>query len=144
MPAGIGFHPCFPARSTALFSVDARTHWPILPDFEVGEELASPFAVDALVPAHRMSSDDAYCLSRWSGRACVEWPNSGKRWEMACSQQFGHCVVFAPVGRDVFCLEPSSHLLGGIKRLERGEEGGCAILAPAASLRGDMALVCIG
>ena len=76
----------------------------------------------------------------FGGGAVIEWPASGVRLTMRCSEALGHLVVFTPRGEGAplpwFCVEPTSMVNDGFNLSERGLEGtGVRVLEAGGTLR---------
>jgi len=80
-----------------------------------------------------------HCFDGWDGRAELHWPETGVRLEIEAEPVFGHLVIYVPPGREIFCVEPVSHVNDGFNLLERGVAGtGVRVLAPGERLAGSV------
>jgi aldose 1-epimerase len=126
MPAGLGFHPYFPAGPgarlqagvTGVWMIDAdvvpTTHvegvWG--PDWAAG----APTAVGALVDN---------CYTGWDGRA-VFTTAAGETTVLRASPECRWLHVYSPPGADFACAEPVANRPDPFS----GEDGGMLTLAP--------------
>uniref|UniRef100_UPI002AFE22DE aldose epimerase family protein n=1 Tax=Devosia sp. TaxID=1871048 RepID=UPI002AFE22DE len=119
MPAGLGWHPYFPAGSVAH---DARFHWPMRPDYlPTGERQAGPGPAAATL-----------YLEHWS-QALVK--RDGWETVLTASPEFTHLVVHE--AGPYQCLEAATHLANGFNLAADGTaQTGMRVLAPGEMLEG--------
>ena len=146
MPAGCGHHPYFHRH---LHS-DAD-------DLLVRMGVEARYECEGCIPDGSMSDDEACALLRsgkpignpglddvfsgFDGRCVLEWPQSGVRLTMTCSDELGHVVVYTPREPDgspneFVCIEPVSMVNDGFNLLDRGDaKTGVRVLEPGQTLR---------
>jgi aldose 1-epimerase len=115
MPVALGSHPYFPVRD-ALVRLNSSGLWRTIDDIPKVREPAPILEAlrhGAMIGAHVLDN----CLDGWDGRAEIIWPTHTLTVETDPPQAFAQ--VYAPTGRDFFCLEPQSAMPDGI-----GREGG--------------------
>jgi len=125
MPVALGLHPYFPVRD-ALVRLNATGYWRTINDIpteRVEIPLLGALKHGAVASAHKVDN----CLDGWDGRAQIVWPTHALTIETNPSQLF--VQLYAPRGRNYFCLEPQSAMPGGVWRdgyatLARGETFG--------------------
>ena len=117
MPAGLGWHPYFPANMT--LSDDAQRGWDVGPDTLPRGDLR---------PAAELTGETRY-LKDWEAVE-MHVPGGGV-YRMTAVPVLGHLVMFAPRGAGFACAEPVSH---PVAALAYGPGGGMQELAPGASL----------
>jgi aldose 1-epimerase len=130
VPAGLGEHPFFTRTADAVLTTRTRYAW--LTDEEVLplERIPTPdkwsFATARRVEEVTVDSG----FEGWDGHARIDWPSRKLSLEMTASEPFRDCIIYVPPGRPFFCVEPVSHIPGGIgnTRLDAG-----------ATLAGDIA-----
>jgi len=113
MPAMLGLHPYF--RDPAHALLRAR-----LPRVWLTESAALPREKITTPPAWRFDDGRAigsvsldHCFSGWDGMATLRWPDySLDIRATGCA----HLHVYAPPGRDFFCIEPQSAAAGALGR----------------------------
>lgn len=121
MPAALGLHPYFPVRD-ALVKLTADGYWRTskdIPSTRTRIPLNDALAHGAVMSAHRVDN----CLDGWTGRAEIIWPEHRLTIDTDPPQRF--VQLYAPKGRDYFCLEPQSARSGGMT-----EEAGYVTLPP--------------
>ena len=150
-PAGCGHHPYFHRH---LHS-DAD-------DVQIAMPVEGRYTCTACIPTGVIEDDEACALLRAGdalgnpglddvftgfGGACVlEWPASGIRCTMSCTDELGHVVVYTPRAPDgsadeYFCIEPVTMVNDGFNMHAREEPGtGVRVLAPGETLRTRMTL----
>ncbi|MEZ6242161.1 MAG: hypothetical protein R3B57_03880 [Phycisphaerales bacterium] len=133
MPTGAGVHPFFPRRLWADGD-EVRLRAPVsgrypsqgcIPTGEAVEDEASQ-ALRAGGALGDPGLDDVF--AGFGGEAVIEWPTSGVRLTMRCSESLDHLVVFTPRAKGGgpltwFCVEPTSMVNDGFNLSERGMEG---------------------
>jgi aldose 1-epimerase len=130
VPGGLGLHPFF-VRDTDT-ELRCRTQHVWLTDADVlpTERIAVPpewdFSTSRRVD--EVTADNGF--EGWDGRATIVRPRAGLRLEMEATEPFRDLVIFIPPGRPYFCVEPVSHIPGGI---------GATRLAAGATLAGEIA-----
>lgn len=125
MPAGLGLHPYFTARSVTL---RAATQW------EHEAELAQRPHPNHQDKWTRGSHTWTVFLSDWNGLARVHWPDTpGLR--LVTEGTMSHLVLHAPEGR-YLCVEPVTHVCDGANLADAGMPGtGIKRLAPGETLQ---------
>jgi len=127
MPAMLGLHPYFPEARRA----ELRARLPRVWRADAGslpiEEIDTP-ADWAFEPARAVSAIPLdHCFAGWNGIATLTWP------DRVVIVRASHCSflhVYAPAGRDFFCIEPQTGPPGALGR----GAGEAAVLAPGARL----------
>ena len=155
LPMGFGIHPWFSApltprgrRAECVLTVPARGRWQleseqqliptgdILPlengfDFSRGAKLGQQFL------------DDVYTrlVYEGDGHVCtVDDSASGLRLEVRASHVFREHVVYAPLDRDVICLEPYTGTTDFVNLSARGVDAGMITLQPGEQWQGDISI----
>ncbi|HTX23337.1 MAG TPA: aldose 1-epimerase [Steroidobacteraceae bacterium] len=113
MPAMLGLHPYFPQAAHARLGVRLprlwRTDGAALPIEEVdtppGWGFEPPRAVSELPLDH--------CFCGWNGHAVLAWP---ERTVTVRALDCAFLHVYAPTGRDFFCIEPQNGAPGRLAR----------------------------
>ena len=73
--------------------------------------------------------------SGWDGHAKLSAPD-GASIELTASGSLQHLVLYRPVGRDFFCVEPVSHVSNAVHLAQQGHSGtGWLMLAPQQVLQ---------
>ena len=144
-PAGLGQHPYFQRRlgtEDAVLTTDADAGYaleaglalgaagevPARAEYRDGRPLGSEFVDDVLT---NLGGTPA----RW------RYPDVGVEVSVVVDASFGHLVVYEPVGRDFFAVEPVTHVNGGFSLHARGVTGtGVAVVEPGATFEASFAL----
>lgn len=124
MPAMLGLHPYFCDAAQAQLHAQLPRVWltdrAALPVREAPTPPAWRFeparAISAAVPLD-------HCFSGWDGVATLRWPD---RTVIVRAEHCGCLHIYAPAGRDFFCLEPQSAAPGALSR----NAGEARVLAP--------------
>jgi aldose 1-epimerase len=113
MPAMLGLHPYFPdaanARVRAVLPRVWLTDTEVLPVREA--RTPSDWSFDAARPIRAVAIDNSF--SGWNGTASITWP---RRSVTLNATHCGFLHVYAPAGRDFFCLEPQTAAPGALGR----------------------------
>ncbi|MDX2131541.1 MAG: hypothetical protein SFY69_05775 [Planctomycetota bacterium] len=150
MPAGLGFHPYFQralwhASECPRVTLACTGRYPLRACIPTGpardDELCRALRAGALIDdlvARADGLDDVF--AGFDGKAEILWPASGVRASFACSDAFGHAVIYAPrhsAGPSTFfTLEPVSTTTNAAALEAAGVPGtGLRTLAPGEALR---------
>ena len=141
LPHGLGFHPWFPMRRGASVAFHA-THQL---DADVRHLPCRAHKVRG-----RLGSGDAARLDEqvpfdihfavWSGEAMIEWPHDGLRLSLSSSPALRNLHVYMPASREVFCVEPVSHVPDVVNRRAFARLGDMSVLAPGEGMEGAVVL----
>jgi aldose 1-epimerase len=135
MPAGLGFHPFFPAAGEATITAHTAGVW--LTDAEVmpTERTSVPPGWDLSLgrSVAELALDNVF--TGWSGDAMLSWPKRGARLALGATQPLlSFLAVYTPRDEDFFCVEPASHCTDAINLAREGvAETGLRVLAPGAA-----------
>ena len=115
MPAMLGLHPYFPDAGRAGLSARLPRVWRTDREALPLEETATPpeWRFDPPRAVRSVALD--HCLCGWDGVAALSWPD---RSVTIRARHCSHLHVYAPPGRDFFCLEPQSAAAGALGRGE--------------------------
>ena len=123
MPAMLGLHPYFCDPASAHLSATLPRVWltneAALPVEEVPTPIAWDFERGRVVNAIPLD----HCFSGWDGHARLRWPD---RCVTVRASGCHALQIYAPAGKDFFCLEPQSAASGALGR-DREE---FAVIAP--------------
>ena len=129
-PVGLGWHPYFARRSRSRLHIELSDRWDSdatgLPTRKVAQ--------------HGIDSDLSHldfdnCFEGWRGPARIR----DERFSLQLSSSLPYLVVYTPVDRDYFCVEPASHVSNAIHMADPASHGLVA-LAPGATLEAWMKL----
>ncbi|MBW4092751.1 MAG: aldose 1-epimerase [Proteobacteria bacterium] len=138
-PAGLGLHPYFPRTAAASLRFAATGVWltdagqlptelvPIPPgwDHAAGRRIGT-VALD-------------HVFAGWDGRAEISLAPGPVTVAIEASGIFRHVVVYTPPGAPYFCVEPVSHMTDAVNRAASRDDTGLVVLAPGATLEGEIA-----
>jgi aldose 1-epimerase len=113
MPVMLGLHPYFGDAANARLQAELPRVWltddAALPVQEVPTPSAWRFEPGRIVNAVPLD----HCFAGWDGIATLRWPNR----TVAVRASGCNCLqIFAPAGKDFFCLEPQSAASGALRR----------------------------
>lgn len=147
MPIGLGWHPFFPVRGGAVVTADFKTIWPPVRDNIPEGALPLPRALDfsmGRVPPRGLDTG----FGGWDGRAMIEWPGQrlgqrpkgGMTLRLSATGPLDHMILYTPVDRDFFCMEPVSHPINAINLEGDGASGRMHTLASGERFGGSLSL----
>jgi aldose 1-epimerase len=123
MPAMLGLHPYFPDAGRARLLAQLSRAW-------LTDSTALPVEETQIPTAWRFDKARAvgavpldHCFSGWDGVATLRWP---ERTVTVRAPNCAHLHVYAPVGKDFFCIEPQTAAAGALGR----EPGEATLVAP--------------
>ncbi len=154
MPAGLGFHPYFPAPLTAGGSRDLCTvqmpadkYWPLREDcIPTGEVLpvSGKYDLRQPTPLERRYYDDVWSgvmqTDGWSRCLFVD-PTAGVSVAVEADGIFRELVFYAPEQRPVVCFEPYTCVTNAVNLQAQGIDAGLIRLKPGERLQGTMRVV---
>jgi aldose 1-epimerase len=131
MPAGLGWHPYFPRRDARL-TADVSQCWPSGGEAGISAPVALTRDTDlrGWLDVATLSLDDTF--SAGSGGAQLGWPDRHITLEAGRVSRF--LVVYVPMGRDFFCVEPVSHVPGALHDPGQAAATGLEVLSAGARL----------
>lgn len=157
LPMGFGIHPWFPCpftkagkREACELLIPANKRWELesednllptgnLPhvgdseyDFRQPSALGQQFLDEVYTD---LIFDGDWHVSRFRDRA------SGLELEMKASPVFREFVIYAPLDREIVCLEPYSSTTNAVNLNESGTNAGLIILAPRAKWHGEISFI---
>ncbi len=113
MPSMLGLHPYFPHAAQARLQAHLPRVWltdrSALPLEEV--QTPRPWRFDPPRAVNAVPLDHGFC--GWNGHAVLEWP---ERTVTLHAPACGFLHVYAPRGRDFFCIEPQTGAPGALAR----------------------------
>jgi aldose 1-epimerase len=113
MPAILGLHPYYPGAATATLEAH-------LPQVWLTDEASLPVEATATPPNWSFERPRAVnavpldnCFSGWNGIATLRWPDR----TVTVRATGCNCLqIYAPAGKDFFCVEPQSAACGALGR----------------------------
>lgn len=129
VPAGLGLHPFFVRDPDSDLTCHTEGVW--LTDAEIipTEHVPVPQAWSFKAPRRIDDVSLDHCFDGWDGQATMRWPSRQLAADLSATVPFRHLVIFTPVHRPFFCVEPVSHANGAI---------GQTRLAAGATLTGEV------
>ncbi|MBP6898794.1 MAG: aldose 1-epimerase [Burkholderiaceae bacterium] len=125
-PAGLGWHPFFERRDGAHLRLAVQRRWSCGPDrLPLAPEPHAP--LDADIAA--LDLDHVY--DGWDGQAWIDDAQLSLRLHLRSDAR--RVVVYAPLGRPFFCVEPVSHIHNALN-LDDPLAAGLVRLRPGARL----------
>lgn len=155
LPFGLGFHPYFSlsgfGREEAVVGVPARKYWPLeenLPaaapkevagmrDLRQGKEVGA-LRLDDVLTDLDTSDRNSEGLIRFGW--VLDWQKR-RRLDLFGSPAFREVVVFNPVHRQAFCIEPYTCVTDAVNLAAQGKDAGWQSLAPGQGWRGALEFV---
>ena len=114
-PAGLGFHPYFPKRARSRLHVELTDRWESDPTTQLPTRRVPQPGIDADV-AHL---DFDHCFEGWQGAARLR----DERLRVTLTSSLPYLVVYTPPLKDIYCVEPVSHVSNAIHMAEPARHG---------------------
>lgn len=134
VPMGFGLHPYFANRRQARVTMTAPRRWrwdtQLMPVAEESNPDVDGFSKGQSVADLPVAAEYA----DWDGAAVIDWPDSRLRVKLQTRPPLRHVVMWMPLGKDFFCLEPISHASDALNRQTMaGFVEGFTVLEPNAA-----------
>ena len=138
MPAGLGYHPYFPQRSTAKLQAKVGSVWlvddQLLPKLRGPSDQFGDFTAGAPLDAPGLIDN---CFEGWSGTAEIRLAHAGPVVRLSAGPELCWLHIYSPPGQDFFCIEPVSHRPNALNA-ERPMADGVTPLPPGLAIRASM------
>ena len=105
-PVGLGWHPYFPKRQRSRLHVELGERWESDPSGLPTRRVPQPGGIDGDV-AH-LAFD--HCFEGWRGAARIR----DEKLSLRLISSLRYLVVYTPATKDIFCVEPVSHVSNAI------------------------------
>ncbi len=110
MPFGFGHHPWFPRDPDTTVMFRARDFWLEAPNGVAGDRISMTPELDFSVHRRLPEAWRNNNYGGWNGIADLRLPGRGVRLVIEADPLFENLMVYADPKRDVFCLEPQTHV----------------------------------
>ena len=129
-PAGLGWHPYFPKRARSRLDIAVAGRW----DSDATELPVARVPQAAIADAVAALRYDN-CFDGWTGPARI----ADERFRIELSSDLACLVVYTPVDKDYYCVEPVSHVSNAIQ-MDDPVARGLRSLAPGEVFEATMSL----
>ena len=145
MPFGMGIHPFFKRDADTLIQFNAQKIWYRGDDPILGHPYTAPSSLDfksiKTVPANGANIS----FGSWDSKATIVYPSKNIKLEIQADNSFRHLILYAPKGKDFFCLEPVTNTPDAFNLASLGIVGtGIQSLGPKQNVSGKVTLVMKG
>jgi aldose 1-epimerase len=142
MPAGMGWHPYYNrvlSRAGEVVHLCMKVK-AAYPDANGNRIPSGP--AESLTPAQDFSTEKPLapdyfldtCFQGYDGQGYIVWPLSGIRVSFQCSPECTHLVIFNPLNKPYFAVEPVTNATNGVNLYSQGElQSGIVSLPPGKS-----------
>ena len=130
LPYGLGLHPYFPRNEATRLQMPCTGVWLSGDDPMPLEHVDSlPPSFDYGTPAPLSGPLIDHCLTGWSGKSSIVYPDRRLQLDMTMQDCNGYVLFYRPPEGDFFCMEPITHPIDafhlpgqpGLKILKKGE-----------------------
>lgn len=132
LPFGLGLHPWMARTPGTTLQAGAHQVWLAgadrLPKRAAAIPTAWSFATARGLPVEAIDN----VFEGWDGTAHIAWPEHGL--SLALVSDYRYYIVYAPPGKDFFCLEPVDHRIDAHNGEGGPERHGLSVLAPGETL----------
>lgn len=141
MPCGVGIHPFFVKSKEVELDFTTSMVWSNESDpiFDKPYETPSTWQFKGGRPLKNAVFDT--CFDGFTGQASILYPDTGITVSIEADKQFKHVVLYAPRGKNFFCLEPTSNASNAFNLAANGAIGtGMKSIGPGQSMTGTISL----
>jgi aldose 1-epimerase len=114
-PAGLGWHPYFPKRQRSRLHLELTHRWASDESTQLPTRKVAHAGIDGDV-AHL---DLDHCFEGWRGPAKLR----DERLKVTLTSSLPYVVVYTPPLKDIYCVEPVSHVSNAIHMSEPAAHG---------------------
>jgi aldose 1-epimerase len=114
-PAGLGWHPYFPKRQRSRLHLELTHRWASDETTQLPTRKVAQPGIDGDV-AHL---DLDHCFEGWSGPARLR----DERLRLTLTSSLPYVVVYTPPLKDIYCVEPVSHVSNAIHMSDPAAHG---------------------
>jgi aldose 1-epimerase len=113
-PVGLGWHPYFPKRARSRLHIELSDRWE-----HDGSNLPTRRVPQPGIDADVAYLDFDHCFEGWQGPARVR----DEFMSVRLTSSLPYLVVFTPPTRDIYCVEPISHITNAIHMANPAAQG---------------------
>lgn len=106
MPFGMGVHPFFKRDVDTLIQFDAPKVWFRGGDPILGHPYTAPSNLDFRIAKTIPANGANVSFGSWTGCFDIVYPSKNIALKIQADNTFRHLIMYAPKGKDFFCLEP--------------------------------------
>ena len=137
MPFGMGVHPFFKRDTDTLVKFDAPKIWFRGEDPILGHPYTAPSNLDFRTEKNIPANGANISFGSWTSSLNITYPSRGLAIEIQADNTFRHLIMYAPKGKDFFCLEPVTNTPDAFNLASLGIIGtGIQSLGPKQSSEG--------
>jgi aldose 1-epimerase len=156
LPMGFGIHPWFPfpftdkgQRVDCRLKLPANARWELesstqlIPTGEITPVEGGEYDFREERALGTLFMDDVYTSLTFDGdvhRSHIHDSASGVTLSVEASNSFREYVVYAPLDRNVICLEPYTSTTNAVNLNNEGIDAGLVVLQPGQSWQGDISI----
>lgn len=115
VPAGLGWHPYFPKRPRSRLHIELTHRWESDPATELPTRRVAQPGIDADI-AHL---DFDHCFEGWPGMARLR----DEKFALTLRSSLPYLVVYTPPLKDIYCVEPVSHVSNAVHMADPAAHG---------------------
>jgi aldose 1-epimerase len=127
MPFGLGLHPWWQREPDAILKFRAAYFWLEGPDYLATDRISIPPELDFAQGRPLPTAWRNNCYSDWEGVAEILFPKLGIGLRIEADPIYAHLLLYCDPGRTDFCLEPQTHAVGALNRIDRNEKDGLGL-----------------
>jgi aldose 1-epimerase len=128
MPFGLGWHPWLPRHPDATLRFGATHFWLEGPDHLATDRISIPPELDFSDARPLPTRWRNNCYSGWDGRAEVRFPSLGVGIRFEADPALCHLVLYCDPSQAFFCIEPQTHAIGALNRLDPTGSGATELI----------------
>ena len=125
MPYGMGIHPFFKKDDDTKICFDASKIWFRGDDPILGHPYTAPNNLDFKISKPVPANGANLSYGSWNSRASIIYPHKNIGIDIQADNTFRHLILYAPKGKDFFCLEPVTNTPDAFNLASQGIVGTC-------------------
>ena len=145
MPFGMGIHPFFKREANTKIAFEAPKIWFRGDDPILGHPYTAPQNLDFKEARPIPANGANLSFGSWNSRATIMYPSKDIAIDILADNTFRHLILYAPKGKDFFCLEPVTNTPDAFNLASLGIVGtGIQSLGPKQTVSGKIEFIMKG
>lgn len=149
MPAGFGWHPYFNRELTRKVEpvdlcMKVEGAYPDDNDNRIPSGPPGPLSPEQDFTNGKRLMPDSFldtCYQGYDGNGYIAWPESGVKINYKCSPLCSHLVMYNPVSKPYFAVEPVTNANNGVNLYAKGRpDSGIRVLSPRNSMEASFSM----
>lgn len=141
MPCGLGIHPFFVKTKEVELDFSTQVVWSNEADPIFDKPYMTPDAWQFTGGKALKNAVFDTCFGGYNGQSSILYPDLGLSISLESDEQFNHLILYAPRGKNFFCLEPVSNASNAFNLAANGVIGtGMKSIGPDQTMTGSISM----